>query len=902
MCGHLKESGHADSWFLWPGDESWGLQQHCMVHNQQQAVTTGADLAAGGGAEARGGSRKRHREGEASEDGEETWSMANARRQMAVDRAKQRKLSAAELQYWKGWEARSREEACGQKKKGKKGKAQKQQAQQAQKKHANMVSVFRSRHKGANVAMLRPPQIDTPLRGGSSSSNGSSSRNDGDGGGAKSFESLSYSKDHGGGGGGGSSSSSSSSSSANNNSTEHPAKMRETVGGKFRISVRSQDEHPAKMRETVGGKFRISVRSQDGKQLSLAVRRTTLLKKVLVVACKKWGHIDPSFVRLLLDGGRLQPDGTVGANDIEHGDTIDLQLEKPYNPRPMLYAAGPSPAYSDCEEMPCTTAAAAASSAATTKKTAVINIMDFFPKARAKPGVTVKVRLEKGDAAEFTIPRDKCFMELWEAVRAKFSRSITRLEVTGGFAIALASGISDETPESLDLKDGDLVEAFDDEDDYEKQGLRPDWEWADYLEHDWLELHDACPGDDEFDGARSYVVECIYPTEDYGGRVVINKYGCREWRADRVGDTEAVQPPAPAALATPATSAVPEPGAGNAAWVGTATDEAEIRYALRCAEGPHGVVAEVGLGAFDTGEVRQTVPIAPGAYELSAPLNVNTPVVLCVSEAEGEVILRGRGHGVFAFGCQSTTPDECDHKHCGRVRLGVGVSVETEAYGLSSKDAPRTYEQTCPARICCLVEGEEDEDGDDEDEDVKAAIQRAWRLVSGKLSGWRGTVLRAEKKAWAADEGEWGGWGFIVHIKFQWTSWKEMRMETDDSEYTAMDRRTLGFADEPYPDALLALIRDGGGDEDFKVWGWHDATRNVDRWDNAHNAQRRGPGYETWVPLSAMQELLRQQEALLDKDHDEAEFSPHDLACIRKGCYFCRMCGRQGHDADWCEA
>ena len=57
------------------------------------------------------------------------------------------------------------------------------------------------------------------------------------------------------------------------------------------------------------------------------------------------------------------------------------------NPRPILCAAGPSPTYSDCEKVPCTTAAAAAvgsSSVATTKKTQVINVMDFFPKAKAK--------------------------------------------------------------------------------------------------------------------------------------------------------------------------------------------------------------------------------------------------------------------------------------------------------------------------------------------------------------------------------------------------------------------------------------------------------------------------------------------------------------------------------------
>ena len=154
--------------------------------------------------------------------------------------------------------------------------------------------------------------------------------------------------------------------------------------------------------------------------------------------------------------------------------------------------------------------------------------------------------------------------------------------------------------------------------------------------------------------------------------------------------------------------------------------------------------------------------------------------------------------------------------------------------------------------------------------------------------------MRAEKKK--AYEDEWGGWGFIVHIKFQWTSPNEERFKFEESVYTAMDRRTLGFADEPYPDALLSLIRDGGGDEDFEVWGWHDATHNGS-W-----TMPRKEDFETWVPLSAMQELLDKQEALLDKDYKEAEFSPHELACIRAGCYFCRMCGMQGHDDADCEA
>ena len=342
-----------------------------MVHNQQQA-----DLAAGGGAEARGGSRKRHREGEASEDGEETWSMAHARRQMAVDRATQRKLSAAELQYWKGWEARSQEEACGQKKKGKKGKAQKQQAQQAQKKHANTVSRFRSRHKGANVAMLRPPQIDAPPRGGSSSSSGGSSRNDGDGGGAQSFESLSYSKDHGGGGGGGSSSSSSSSSSststsssANNNST---------------VPTLAEDNRSKPMLASASRQLQILAELQrkrrEPKQLDAP------------------SHPDESGGKAPRTAGAAAD--ARGGTSMSHPEELALPGEGAgaaagsaakgcSNPRPILCAAGPSPTYSDCEEVPCTTAAAAAaavgsSSAATKKKTEVINVMDFFPKAKAK--------------------------------------------------------------------------------------------------------------------------------------------------------------------------------------------------------------------------------------------------------------------------------------------------------------------------------------------------------------------------------------------------------------------------------------------------------------------------------------------------------------------------------------
>ena len=89
-----------------------------------------------------------------------------------------------------------------------------------------------------------------------------------------------------------------------------------------------------------------------------------------------------------------------------------------------------------------------------------ITIVAELPAApKVKPGVTVKVRLGKEQPGEFKIPKDKPFKKLWKAVLANMSGSITRLEIDGE-VIASVKEISEETPDSLDLEDGDLIDAF----------------------------------------------------------------------------------------------------------------------------------------------------------------------------------------------------------------------------------------------------------------------------------------------------------------------------------------------------------------------------------------------------------------------------------------------------------
>ena len=67
---------------------------------------------------------------------------------------------------------------------------------------------------------------------------------------------------------------------------------------------------------------------------------------------------------------------------------------------------------------------------------------------------------KRGNSAEFSIPKDETFGTLWQAVLASMSGSITRLEMDSEVIASVKGGVSEETPDSLDLEDGDLIDAF----------------------------------------------------------------------------------------------------------------------------------------------------------------------------------------------------------------------------------------------------------------------------------------------------------------------------------------------------------------------------------------------------------------------------------------------------------
>lgn len=71
----------------------------------------------------------------------------------------------------------------------------------------------------------------------------------------------------------------------------------------------------------------LKVKSQDGNELFFKIRRGTQLKKLMDAYCSRNG-VNPSTVRFLFDGQRIQEANTPNDLNLEENDQIDAMVEQ----------------------------------------------------------------------------------------------------------------------------------------------------------------------------------------------------------------------------------------------------------------------------------------------------------------------------------------------------------------------------------------------------------------------------------------------------------------------------------------------------------------------------------------------------------------------------------------------
>jgi small ubiquitin-related modifier len=79
--------------------------------------------------------------------------------------------------------------------------------------------------------------------------------------------------------------------------------------------------------ETSDVHLNLKVKSQDGNEVFFKVKKTTQLGKLMNAYCSRVGK-DPSTVRFLFDGERIQPEATPEQLDMEDEDEIDAMVEQ----------------------------------------------------------------------------------------------------------------------------------------------------------------------------------------------------------------------------------------------------------------------------------------------------------------------------------------------------------------------------------------------------------------------------------------------------------------------------------------------------------------------------------------------------------------------------------------------
>jgi small ubiquitin-related modifier len=79
--------------------------------------------------------------------------------------------------------------------------------------------------------------------------------------------------------------------------------------------------------EAAGDHITLKVKSQDGNELFFKIKRGTQLKKLMEAYCSRNG-INPTTVRFLFDGQRIQETNTPNDLNLEDNDQIDAMVEQ----------------------------------------------------------------------------------------------------------------------------------------------------------------------------------------------------------------------------------------------------------------------------------------------------------------------------------------------------------------------------------------------------------------------------------------------------------------------------------------------------------------------------------------------------------------------------------------------
>lgn len=72
----------------------------------------------------------------------------------------------------------------------------------------------------------------------------------------------------------------------------------------------------------------LRVVSSNGTEVFFKIRRSTRLEKLMAAYCQKMGVANPSSVRFVFDGQRVNPESTPSDLDMEDDDVIDVLLEQ----------------------------------------------------------------------------------------------------------------------------------------------------------------------------------------------------------------------------------------------------------------------------------------------------------------------------------------------------------------------------------------------------------------------------------------------------------------------------------------------------------------------------------------------------------------------------------------------
>ncbi|CAG9319046.1 unnamed protein product [Blepharisma stoltei] len=89
-------------------------------------------------------------------------------------------------------------------------------------------------------------------------------------------------------------------------------------------SQTSQSEETKKAQEE---HVTLKVKSQDGNEIFFKIKKSTQLKKLMEAYCSRNG-VNPTTVRFLFDGERIQETSTPVSLGMEDGDEIDAMVEQ----------------------------------------------------------------------------------------------------------------------------------------------------------------------------------------------------------------------------------------------------------------------------------------------------------------------------------------------------------------------------------------------------------------------------------------------------------------------------------------------------------------------------------------------------------------------------------------------